>query len=150
MITIIENECLFCKSYCDPDDDKRIGDLMISSHQVAAFHKMCWAEYTCGRVERLFDSFEEWRLYAGDEWDMTDRIEVSDYGAKFWCRKHSFHREDGPAMEFTDGTMMWWLDSKKYTEQAYRSEIAVRIAKGDIRPSWLMRHNLNSSLTSGL
>ena len=38
-------------------------------------------------------------------------IKVDDYG-KRWYLDGKCHREDGPAVEYTDGTKLWYLDGK--------------------------------------
>lgn len=39
---------------------------------------------------------------------------------------HQYHREDGPAIEFEDGTKWWYLNDKRYTESEYLKEMAKR------------------------
>jgi len=39
-------------------------------------------------------------------------IERSD-GNKEWYLNGKYHREDGPAFEYPDGTKEWWLDHKE-------------------------------------
>ena len=31
-----------------------------------------------------------------------------------------FHREDGPAVEYTDGSKYWWLDAKLVSEEEHK------------------------------
>jgi len=31
-----------------------------------------------------------------------------------------FHREDGPAIEYTDGNKYWWLDDKLVSEEEHK------------------------------
>ena len=33
-------------------------------------------------------------------------------GTKYWHLNNQFHREDGPAIEYTDGTKSWYLYDK--------------------------------------
>jgi len=42
-------------------------------------------------------------------------IEKSD-GTKQWYKNGRFHREDGPAIEWADGTKFWWINSKYHRE----------------------------------
>ena len=37
--------------------------------------------------------------------------------------KGDFHREDGPAVEFADGTKIWYLNGRSYTEKYYNAKI---------------------------
>jgi hypothetical protein len=34
-----------------------------------------------------------------------------------WCRNGKLHREDGPAIEYLDGTQHWFLDGVLQNEQ---------------------------------
>jgi hypothetical protein len=49
-------------------------------------------------------------------------IEFSD-GTKYWYIKGQFHREDGPAREFPDGSKFWYLNGEYYTEQEHQQEV---------------------------
>jgi hypothetical protein len=41
---------------------------------------------------------------------MNNKIEV---GNKFWCNdKGQFHREDGPAIVWEDGSKEWWFNDE--------------------------------------
>lgn len=42
-------------------------------------------------------------------------IETSD-GGKYWYKNEKAHREDGPAVEFSDGYKEWWVDGFLYAE----------------------------------
>ena len=52
-------------------------------------------------------------------------------GNKFWFyeldgyfhKKRTFHREDGPAMEFTNGEKYWYLHDKQYTLEEYVAQM---------------------------
>jgi hypothetical protein len=35
-------------------------------------------------------------------------LEVDDCGTKYWFKNGIFHREDGPAVEYTDGSKYWY------------------------------------------
>jgi len=35
-------------------------------------------------------------------------------GTKYWHLNNQFHREDGPAIEYTDGTKSWYLYDKPH------------------------------------
>ena len=49
-------------------------------------------------------------------------IEYSD-GSKVWYRNGQRHREDGPAIEHYNGLKMWYLNDIKYTEQEYKKKM---------------------------
>jgi hypothetical protein len=45
------------------------------------------------------------------------RCEVDMVGDKRWfIEGHKLHREDGPAVEYTDGTKMWLIDDNFHRE----------------------------------
>ena len=49
-------------------------------------------------------------------------------GNKVWCKHGKYHREDGPAIEWADGSKGWYLNGVPYhSEQDYR--IALRKIK---------------------
>ena len=37
-------------------------------------------------------------------------------GNKFWCKNGEFHREDGPAIEYADGTKYWYKNGFLHRE----------------------------------
>jgi hypothetical protein len=43
-------------------------------------------------------------------------IEGSD-GTKYWYKNGKLHREDGPAIEYADGKKEWWVYGEQYTEE---------------------------------
>lgn len=45
-------------------------------------------------------------------------VEYTD-GSKEWWVNEKLHREDGPATEYADGTKEWWLNGKRMTEQEF-------------------------------
>ena len=48
-------------------------------------------------------------------------IEIDIHGNKFYCKDKEMkilHREDGPAVEWTDGTKFWWLNGERHREDA--------------------------------
>jgi hypothetical protein len=53
----------------------------------------------------------------------TYTVTVDDYGNKFWYLDGKYHREDGPAVEYTNGTKYWYLDGKELTETDWRKQI---------------------------
>jgi hypothetical protein len=49
-------------------------------------------------------------------------IEWSD-GSKYWQKEGLLHREDGPAIEWANGDKTWYLKGKPYTEEKYNEEM---------------------------
>ena len=41
-------------------------------------------------------------------------VYVDDYGTKSWRLDGKLHREDGPAVEYTDGNKFWFLNDKRH------------------------------------
>jgi hypothetical protein len=43
-------------------------------------------------------------------------VKVHTNGTKSWYLNGKFHREDGPAIEWSDGTKSWWLNGNRHRE----------------------------------
>ena len=43
-------------------------------------------------------------------------IRINKWNKQWWLNDKR-HREDGPAIEYPDGTKEWWLNGKEYTER---------------------------------
>lgn len=41
-------------------------------------------------------------------------IAIRSNGSKCWYKEGKTHREDGPAVEYYNGTKEWWIDGKEY------------------------------------
>ena len=54
-------------------------------------------------------------------------MEVDEYGDKIWYLNDKLHREDGPAIEYADGSKEWYLKGKLHREDGP----AVEWADGD-------------------
>jgi hypothetical protein len=55
-------------------------------------------------------------------------IEYSN-GDKSWYINGLRHREDGPAIEYSDGDKDWFINDTYYTEKGYKIEIRSRKLK---------------------
>jgi hypothetical protein len=42
-------------------------------------------------------------------------------GTKSWCLNDKLHREDGPAVEYADGYKSWYLNDKSLTEAEFNA-----------------------------
>ncbi len=51
-------------------------------------------------------------------------VERSD-GYKAWYLNGELHREDGPAAEFADGSKFWWFNGKRHREDGPADEYMV-------------------------
>jgi len=49
-------------------------------------------------------------------------VEWAD-GTKYWCKHGRYHREDGPAFETANGSKEYWLEGIQYTEEEYWKKI---------------------------
>ena len=48
-------------------------------------------------------------------------VKVHDSGDKYWYLNGKLHREDGPAIEYSDGYKAWYIDGKRLTESAFNA-----------------------------
>ena len=44
------------------------------------------------------------------------KFEIDKAGTRWWRLNGLFHREDGPAAEYTDGTKRWYINGKLHRE----------------------------------
>ena len=68
-------------------------------------------------VEVLKD-ITEWYLNGQRHREDGPAIEYPN-GTKYWYLNGQRHREDGPAIEFTNGSKYWYLNGKELTEQEF-------------------------------
>jgi hypothetical protein len=61
---------------------------------------------------------------------------ANENGTVTWFKDGVLHREDGPAVEFTDGRKYWWLNDVELTEEEFNQ--------------WLSKKELNERLTEQL
>ena len=47
---------------------------------------------------------------------MKPELIIDPDGTKFWYLNRKLHREDGPAIEYSDGSIEWWLNGKLHRE----------------------------------
>jgi hypothetical protein len=45
---------------------------------------------------------------------MKNGFEINVFGDKMWYKDGHFHKEDGPAVEWTDGVGSWFLGDEFY------------------------------------
>ena len=53
-------------------------------------------------------------------------IHIDSSGNKFYYKDKAmtiFHREDGPAIEFADGTKLWFIDGKELSEEKFNATV---------------------------
>jgi len=61
---------------------------------------------------------EYWAKYIEEHPDFTGCLIDRD-NDKAWYKNGLQHREDGPAIECTNGYKEWWLNGNYYSEQEY-------------------------------
>jgi hypothetical protein len=59
------------------------------------------------------DEYEKW-LLKRKLLNEQPILEVDQYGSKEWKLKGSFHRKDGPAIEWINGYKAWYLYGKRH------------------------------------
>jgi hypothetical protein len=52
------------------------------------------------------------------------KLIIDKHGTKYWYLNGCFHREDGPAIEWTDGGREWWLNGNLHREDGPAVEFA--------------------------
>jgi hypothetical protein len=53
-------------------------------------------------------------------------VEYAD-GSKEWWINGQCHREDGPAVEYADGTTKeWWLSDVRFSEEDFKKEMVLK------------------------
>ena len=55
-----------------------------------------------------------WKIY---------EVRVYNDCSKFWYLNDKLHREDGPAIEYTNGYKEWHLNGTKYTEAEWKAKL---------------------------
>lgn len=43
-------------------------------------------------------------------------VSTDDMGGTYWRKDGLLHREDGPAVEYTNGTKQWWINGEHHRE----------------------------------
>ena len=59
-------------------------------------------------------------------------IKINKYGSKYWYLNGKLHREDGPAVEYSDRDKEWYLNGKRHREDGP----AIEYSDGD--KSWYL------------
>ena len=60
---------------------------------------------------------------------MSTTIKTDEQGNKYYYLNYTFHREGGPAIEFTDGEKHWYKNGKIHRENGPAVEYANGIKK---------------------
>ena len=54
-------------------------------------------------------------------------VKVFDSGSKHWYLNGELHREDGPAIEYADGTSAWYLNGEELTEEEFKARTQINV-----------------------
>lgn len=49
--------------------------------------------------------------------NFTGVVEYLVNGTKYWHKEGKWHREDGPAIEYSNGNKSWYIEGKSYVEE---------------------------------
>ena len=60
---------------------------------------------------RVYSNRTEWRLGGQLHREDGPAVEYAD-GSKLWYKNGQLHREDGPAIESVNGRKWWWTEGK--------------------------------------
>jgi hypothetical protein len=72
---------------------------------------------------------KEWKLPSGDLHREDGPAVERSNGYKAWFLNGKRHREDGPAIEYSNGDKSWYINGISYNEQEYKYEIRSRKLK---------------------
>jgi hypothetical protein len=87
-----------------------------------------YKEYTV----KVFSDRTEWYNDKG-QYHREDgpAIEYAN-GTKSWYKNDFLHREDGLAIEYVDGHKSWYLEGKEYTEEEYNKKMNKSSCNGKV------------------
>jgi hypothetical protein len=49
------------------------------------------------------------------------KSEIDEDGNKWWSKDRKLHREDGPAIEYSNGDNEWYINDKKVSETGHKA-----------------------------
>jgi len=73
------------------------------------------------------DGTKYWFLHGKYHREDGPACEYSE-GTKYWYINDLLHREDGPALEWVDGTKEWYLNGSRLTEDLFN-----KVTKGPVK-----------------
>ena len=74
-------------------------------------------------IVRVYSDRSEWYNDDGElHREDGPAVETSD-GNKYWYKNKELHREDGPAVEFEDGSTEWWLNGQQLPEEEFNQQM---------------------------
>ena len=67
---------------------------------------------------QVFDDRTEWFLNGKYHREDGPACEWSN-GDKYWYKNGNYHREDGPACEYSNGQKEWWIEDEEFSEEEF-------------------------------
>lgn len=71
-------------------------------------------------------------------------VKVHSCGTKMWYLNGRLHREDGPAIEWADGSNEWWLNGKRHREDGPAVEFWCGEKHWFLNDVWLSEEEFNA------
>jgi hypothetical protein len=56
-------------------------------------------------------------------WEDCDGVEDILFFGILHCKDGKYHREDGPAVEWANGSKEWWLNGTSHTEKEWKTRL---------------------------
>jgi hypothetical protein len=56
-------------------------------------------------------------------------VKVHYNGAKYWYLNGKLHREDGPAVKYSDGEKYWYLNGEELNKKEFKNKIKIKKKK---------------------
>ena len=78
--------------------------------------------YKTYEVKVFNDGYKNWYLNGKLHREDGPAIEYTN-GDKHWYLNGKLHREDGPAVEYSDGYKEWYLNGTEYTEAEWKAKL---------------------------
>jgi hypothetical protein len=91
------------------------SEMILAQARVPRAHATSAADKACHCVLTSPDGTKEWRLDGKLHREDGPAIEYSN-GAKYWYRDGQLHREDGPGFEGADGSKLWYRNGQLHRE----------------------------------
>lgn len=76
--------------------------------------------------QAIFEAYEEFKGFGRSK---EPHVETDENGTINYMQGPYLHREDGPAIEYTDGKHSFWLDGQFYTAKNWAREMLNRQGK---------------------
>jgi hypothetical protein len=86
------------------------------------------------------EDFKKITFRDGSVWYLKDDVELHCHpsGNKFWWFNNKRHREDGPAIEYTDGEVEYWINDSQVDPSTLENNYP------ELYNDWLIRRIMGS------